>query len=226
METETDQTHAPLKFFEIWKIIILHPTVKTFSRISNDPKASAIRGVIWMAIASVIVWYVGPQREILSGYAADTFGLYPYSRFLLIGAFVAPVLGVISLFVNAAIAHGLAHIFKGTGTFHQLVYCWAVTQLPFFLILGLIRLILSIFPSSREFAFSTAGVIYSILLLLVNLGVVLYLLYAEVVAYSAVEGFEISKGFGILILQAIIFAIAGACLSFVTQSIMMNSFRY
>ena len=226
METETAPTHMPLNWFAIWLDVLLRPTVKTFSRISNDPKASSKRGIVWMAIASVITWFAGPQRATLSGFVADMFGLESFSRFLLIGALVAPVLGVTFLLINAAIAHGLARIFKGEGTFHQLVYCWAVMQLPFVLVLGLIGFFPTVFPSTREFAFSTAGMILTLLSLLATIGVVLYWLFAEMVAFSAVEKLGILKALGILLLQSVFVACVGVFLLSVFQSVMMNSFRH
>jgi hypothetical protein len=180
-----------------------------------------------MAITAFITWFIGPQRAILIGWMSDTFGSRYLFYFLLIGAFIATIFGVVALLINAVIAHGLARLFDGTGTFQQLVYCWGVMQLPFVLISGLIMFVPSIFlPSSREFARSTANIIISIIILLATIGVILYLSYAEVVAFSAVEKFGVGKGFGILILLAVVIGIAGACLSFGFQAVISNYFRY
>jgi hypothetical protein len=226
METKADPTQMSLKWFEIWRSAFLHPTIKTFSRIISDPKASTKWGIIWMAITSFIAWFVGPQRAILSGWVADNFGPPAVIYFLLIGAIVAPIFGMVCLLIEAAIAHGLARLFDGAGTFHQLVYCWAVMLLPFILLSGLVMYFPSIFSSSRSFIFSATGRTIQIISLLMLIGVNLYLFYAQVVALSAVEKIGIGKSFGIFILQAIVVVIGVTLLSYGFQALMMNFARF
>lgn len=50
METETNPTQISLKWFWIWRMAFLRPTIKTYSRIISDPKASTKWGIIWMAV--------------------------------------------------------------------------------------------------------------------------------------------------------------------------------
>ena len=225
MKTEAEPTQMSLKWFEIWRIAIFHPTIKTFSRIISDPKANIKWGIIWMAITSFIAWFVGPQRAILSGWVADNFGPQAVFNFLLIGAIVAPIFGVIFLLIEAAISHGLARLFDGSGTYHQLVYCWAVMLLPYILLPVLIMYLPSIFASSRSFYFSTAGRTIQIISLLLLFGLNLYLFYAQVVAFSAVEKIGIGKSFGIFILQAIVVVITVTLLRSGFQVLMMNLAR-
>ena len=222
MESRADLTQVSLKWFEIWGIAFLHPTIKTFSRIVADPKASTTWGIAWMAITALIAWFVGPQRAILSGWVADMFGLQAVLYFLLVGAVLASILGAVFLLIEAAISHGLARLFHGTGTFHQLVYCWGVMPLPFILLSGLATRFPSIFSSSRAFTSSTAGLAIQIVVLLMLAGLTLYLAYAEVVAFSAVERIGIGTGFGILILQAVVVAIVIAGLSSGLQALVMS----
>ena len=75
METEINQSQVSLKWFEIWRIAFLHPTIHTFSKIVSDSKASTRWGVIWAAITALIIWIVGPQRTLWWGLVADNFGL-------------------------------------------------------------------------------------------------------------------------------------------------------
>jgi len=225
METETDPSQMSLKWFWIWRNAFLRPTINTFSRIISHPKASTKWGITWMAISAFIFWFVGPQRQLLSAIVADQFGLHTLFYFLLIGSIPATILGVIGLLINAAIVHGFSRLFNGAGTFHHLFYCWAVMQLPFILISGLLLNLPSIFPSSRELTFSTVGIIFNTTTLLTAAGVILYLIYAEVVAFSAVEKFRIGKGFSILILLAVIVGIVGYSLSSCYQIVMINFFR-
>src|SRR5512135_2726025 len=128
---ETSPTQTSLNWFEIWRMAFLHPTIHSFSRMISDPKASIQLGILWSVITSLIIWIVGPQRTIWWGLVANQFGLEAASYFVVIGTVSFPILGVIALLINAAIAHGLSKLFAGAGTLHQLVFCWGVMQLPF-----------------------------------------------------------------------------------------------
>ena len=226
MENKSDPTQLSLKWFEIWRIAFFHPTIKAFSRIINDPKASFKWGVIWMAVISFIAWFDGPLVNILSGWTSQMFGFRDFYSILYTGALASPIFGVIALIIIAAIAHGFARLFNGTGTFHQLVYCWAVMQLPFILLAGLVMRIPSILSLSLEFNLSKIGLIMQFVFMLAGLCIYLYLFYAQVVAFSTVENFGIGKGFGFFFLLAIVVGITGVCLSFAFQSVMMKFLRY
>jgi len=231
MEENNNQAQISLKWFEIWRSAFLHPTIQIFSQIAGDPKASTGWGIFLMAISGLIVWIIGPQRNLWWGMVADTFGLKPASLFLIIGTVVFPILGVIALLINAALSHGLARLFNGAGTFRQLVFCWGVIPLPFILITGLASLLpwytYSIFRmlSSGPTNFAVLEIILLISGLIAAAGI-LYLFYAQVVAFSAVEKCGIGKGFGILILTAIIISIASSFLSFGFQAMLMKVFQY
>lgn len=223
-ESESDLAQKSLNWFEIWRIAVLHPTVKSYSEIINNPKASIKWGTIWIAISTFIAWFTGPQRSLLIGIVWDNFGLKAVPYFLIIGAVISTVFGVIVLLITSAISHRFAVLFGGEGTFHQLVYGWAVIQPPFILLSGLATHFPSIFPSSRSFFLSTAGWTIMIISLLMFIGINLYQLYAGVVAFSAVEKLGIWKSFGILILQAVVVGIAVTCLSSF-QALIMNFTR-
>lgn len=231
METEINQSQVSLKWFEIWRIAFLHPTIHTFSKIVSDSKASTRWGVIWAAITALIIWIVGPQRTLWWGLVADNFGLDAASYFVAIGTIVFPIFGVITFLISVAMSHGLARLFNGKGTFHQLVFCWGVIQLPFIIFSGLTFNILpytySIFRSltSSEMNFSVMR-INLLISVLIALAGILYLFYAQVVAFSAVEKFSIGKGLGILILLGIILGIASSCLSYGIRGMLMRPLRY
>jgi hypothetical protein len=226
MHSKIDPTLKSLNWYEIWRIALFHPTVRAFSQISNDPQASTSRGVIWAAISSLIAWCIGPQRAIFGGMVADAFGLRSLSSFYLIGALVAPLLGVGVLLLAAAIAHGFARLLHGAGAFHRLVYCWAVLQLPFILLSGMLVNLPSLLLSPHAAAMSTAGMVIQITSLLLAIGVILYLAYAQLVAFSAVEKFGIWKSLGVLILLAALVGSAGLGLSLGFQAVLRNIHRY
>jgi hypothetical protein len=224
MDAEANPTQISLKWFEIWRIAILHPTVETFSRIISDPKAGIKWGIIWIAISTFIAWFFGLQSVVVNNFAAQ-FPYQAYSNILLVGAIVASIIGVIALLFAAAISRGLARLFGGAGTFYQLFYCWAVISLPFTLLSVLGFRFPYLIPSYSSFIFSTAGMIIQAISLMICVGVNLYQLYAMIVALSAVEKLGIWKSFIILILQAFAVGVAITCLCSGFQALIMNYAR-
>ena len=231
MDTEINSSQVSLTWFEIWRTAFVHPTIQTFSQIVSDSKTSTRWGILWMAISALIVWIVGPQRTIWWGLVAENFGLDAASNFLVIGPVAFSFLAVIALLINAAVSHGLARLFNGAGTYHQLVFCWGVIQLPFIVFSGLAFNFLpytySIFRllSSSEMNISVMSIILLVSMLIAT-GGILYLFYAQVVGFSAVEKFGIGKGFGVLTMLAVVLGIASVCLSFGFQAIEMMFLRY
>jgi len=216
-----------MKWFEMWHNAFLRPTIKTYSQIINDPKTSIKWGLIWASITVLITWVIGPLRDLMGGYVVNAFGgRETFLYFSVIGAPIAVILGVLGFLLLTAIMHALARLFKGVGTFPQLIFCWAVMQLPFILFAGLVMRIPLGFPPSREFLFSRIGLIIQIAKLLVALCIYLYLFYTQIVAFSAVEKFGIGKGFGIVILSAVLVGVIGTCLSYGFQVVISNSIRY
>jgi hypothetical protein len=222
MEAKTEPPQISLNWFEIWRSAFLHPRIQTFSQIASDPKASVGWGMVWAGIASLLVWILGPQRYVWWGLVADQFGLKAGTYFLIIGTIASPILGMIALLVIAAMSHALARLFKGSGTFRQLVFCWGVIQLPFILFSGLVyrlypylyAVIRSLLPGDASF--TALRIIFLMCMLIATAGM-LYLFYAQVVAFSAVERFGIGIVFGVFILLAVLLGIARACLSHVIR---------
>lgn len=227
MEEKSDPTHSSQTWFEIWRSAFLHPTLQTFTQIAGDPKAGLGWGLIWAGVAALLFWILGPQRELWWGLVANQFGLQAGSTFLAVGALAFPILGMLALLIQAALSHGLARLFGGGGSLRQLVFCWGVIQLPFVLFAGLVYrlypLAASLFRliSPGKASFAGLSVILLIVALIAAFGM-LYLFYAQLVAFSAVEKFGIGKGLGILIILAIVLGVAGACLSTVIRGMVMR----
>jgi len=221
----SDQTQISLKWYEIWWKVFIRPSVKTYSRIISDRKATLNWAIIWMAVTALIGWFIGPQRAWLLSSVENVFGLRARNYFYILGSFQAIILGVLSLMISAAIAHKIAFRFDGKGSFHQLAYCWAVMQMPFLLVAGLVMHLPFLFNFSHEFTFSTLGIIVQIAILVITVSVILYSAYSGVVALSAVENLSLGNAFVIMFLTGIILGIIGACLSFGFQIVVMNLVR-
>jgi len=173
-----------------------------------------------MGIASLLVWFGGPQRPLLTGWVATFVGLDSVLPFLLIGAPLAVALGVISLMITAAISHGTARLFGGVGAYHQLVFCWGVIPPPFALLAALAQYLLPLLAASLASPFSSAWIALQFATLFILAAILLYLTYVQVVTYSAVEQIGVAKGLGILVLQALILGVVFGCLSATTSQLL------
>ena len=223
---EADIPKITLRWFDIWRMAFLHPSIKTFSQITSDPKASIRWGVIWMAIATCLVWLFGPLRLLLWGWVATNFGILSSWPVSATGAVVVPLCSVVTLLLSASVAHGLARLFHAEGTFRKLVYCWGVLQLPF-VVLALLVLNFPIgFPSWPGTGVSRLAMSFTIAKLVICVIVILYLAYAQVVAFGAVEGFGIWKAFGISVLLSTVLGIIGACLSTGLGELVASAYQY
>lgn len=223
---EADLSLVSLGWFETWRVAFLHPTVKTFSRIISDRKASIRWGTFWMATAACLAWLLGPLRPVVWGWAANNFGMLSPWSVAATGAVVAPVWGAITLLLGAALAHALARLFQGRGTFRQVVYCWGILPLPFVLLAVLLLQVPWIFPQWRGTSGSTAPIAFTIGKLSAAAIVVLYLTYAQVVAFGAIEGFGAWKAFGVLVLLSFMLGIFGACLSMGSRALLPGTYSW
>ncbi len=213
LESKDDLAQLSLNWIEIWRLSILHPTTGTFNRIINDQKTGIKWGVIWMAVVTLIAWFVGPQRYLISGVAADNFGQRNGNIILLVGGIVAPLFAVVVLLINAAILHGVANLFGGTGIYNQLVYCWGVMLMPFILLAGIVIRLPMLFPSTREFTSSHTGIIVQMIAFILFIGVNLYQFYAMMVAFSTVEKLGLWKSIGIFIMTTFVIVVVFNLLS-------------
>ena len=56
--------------------------------------------------------------------------------------------------------------------------------------------------------------------------VILYLIYAEVVAFGVVQRFSLWKGFGVLVMLYILLGIIAACLSTALRWLLVSAYAY
>ncbi len=207
-----DVSGESLKWPDIWKLAFLHPNVRTFARIGSDRKVSIRWGLIWMALTACVAWLVGPLRLFVWGWLADVFGMQSPWPVTAVGAVAVPLWAAIALLFNASLAHGLARLFHGMGTLRKLVYCWGVLQPPF-VVLALLVLSFNTSPYSTAHGVSSVGVVLLIAQLVAAAAALLYMAYAQVVAFAAVEGFSFWKGLGVILLLSLALGLISAWLS-------------
>lgn len=170
------------KWYEIWRDVWLHPSSNTFRSMLADPSASASRGFTWVAVTELAVGVLGALLELVLLGSNATGGV---AGTLVCGIIVAPIASIIGLAISAGIYHGTALIFKGAGTWSQLVYCFAAIQAPYLVIGTLLNDLSVLLISSRGLLLVCAG--------LIGLAVGIYSLVLYVCAIDGVENFGTGK---------------------------------
>lgn len=135
-------------WYQAWKKALTKPSLATFEELIRDPHASAKRAYCWMFFSSLIL---GGITSLI------TLGLYFLSfpesikisqlidDFISNGLIFAGI-SVLYLIVNAGVLHFIAHALRGTGSFSKLVYALAVYRSPFYLIVGMGKLLFGLNP--------------------------------------------------------------------------------
>jgi hypothetical protein len=188
---------------EAWIKALTQPTVRTFEAIANDPKATANRAYVWVAVSSLIAYVISMALQLMLG-TSNTLLSQPGREGALgalgfagagLGTLVccAPFVAafaVLGLAISAGITQLIASALGGTGTYPKLAYAIAAYDAPITLITGLVSAI----PFLNCLAFPIG--IYAIVL--------------NVIAVKAVHQFGWGKAVAssVLILAAILVFVA------------------
>ncbi len=222
MAIEDAQPRSSMNWIRIWWELFIHPTNATYTRIMGDPKASLTWGVAWMAVSGLVAWLIGPQRATLQGLVITNFGPAANNYFLVFGSLAASISSVLGLLLVSAVAHSLSRLFQGAGTYRQLVFCWGIMPVPFLVFLYWIGYIPWLLRFVGVYSLPRAGIVVSLIYLFIILMVILYLIYSQVVAFSAVEQVGLGKGFGVIIIVGVILGIVGFFASLAYRVILTN----
>ena len=102
-----------INWIRIWFTALLHPSVSKYEDLTNDPKASAKIGYIWVIITVTIS---GVISFVLQGNPQQLF----YSIFCGIPSLI--IMGLLSIVAIAGSVHGIARLMGGIGSYSKLVY--------------------------------------------------------------------------------------------------------
>jgi len=216
MESLPAQTSTPRKWYEIWWAVLRHPGKETFQSILQEPNSDYSRGLIWIAVVTLITAVVIglaslPLIRTLPGTSSDL--IVNSSIFVVIlglEIILAPLFAVAGMAVAAAIYHGIARLFGGLGQWGQLVFCLAAVSAPFALLSAAINLVTLPFtvwfPSDiSPFVSCCVGPF--------ALALGIYALVLQVIAIDAVENIGTWKSVATFFIPAVILVVLTICCS-------------
>ena len=164
MSDELAMPEAPIRppslpFYEVWNIALRRPTLESYERLLQDPKATLSRAVIWLLVvgaisgllsgASQLVWMQLMGSSAFSQFAGSAQALpsqlAPPGLSMAAIMLCAIPIGAIGLVLGQmlyfALVHFTASAFGGQGTFSQMMYANTAYYAPITLISSLLSLI-------------------------------------------------------------------------------------
>jgi hypothetical protein len=161
--TEAQAVHLPWSY-KIWLTTLLRPSIRNYTALAQRPSMSAWRAYLWVFAGGVIGGAIDSARPLIVRLAEH----HDIDTLLVALIPVSSLIAVCNLAAFAWCAQRVAHVFKGSGTYRQLVTLCASFSAPLLVAAS----ILDLLPLTR--------------VLLV--GLYLYWLALYVVAVHAVSG--------------------------------------
>ena len=195
---------APESFYQTWIKAITKSNERTFAEIANSPGANSNKAYLWLALSDIVAVFVIMLVALLS--TASQYGDFGSALgrsliSLICGAPISAVIGVLFFALVTAIIQWVAKLFKGTGSYSQLVYAAAAFTAPLMLISGAISALSLILTPYIVLCFS-----------ILSIGLGIYALVLWVVAVKGVNRFGWGEAVGSVLLPGIVIGLLCGCL--------------
>jgi hypothetical protein len=202
----------PEPFYQTWIKAVTKPNEQTFAEIANSPDASPNKAYLWVFLSSLVSFFLVILASTLFGassqYGVDIRSIMGGSMIaLLCAAPIGAAVGVLFFALDIAIIQWVAKMFKGAGSYNQLVYAVAAFSAPIGIVSGVI---------SALSAIPYIGVIFSI----ISLGVSIYAILLMVMAVKGVNKFGWGEAVGSVLLPGIVIGLLCGCLVFAAMMLL------
>ena len=137
------QPSQVLSLGEMWLAALVRPSMITYKALIQQPRISAWRSYAWVFAGSLI----GATIDSLAPFESQLAERSSIDTLLLAMIPVSSLIAVCSLAAFAWCTQRVAQLFKGSGTYRQLIYAFAVFNPPL-LVAGSI---LALIPMARVF---------------------------------------------------------------------------
>ncbi len=120
---------------QIWTKVLTSPSVRTFEILVSDPQAGVKRAFTWLFNAAflpiAIIVLLSVSGRALQSLSQDPVRVLGMLIGTVLGAAIEGALYAVALFIWMGIAHGVARLLGGQGTYGRLVYAYATFMAPF-----------------------------------------------------------------------------------------------
>jgi hypothetical protein len=203
-----------MSLVETWIAAVTKPNASTYEQIVAQPGATAGKAFLWVFVASILTslasliaqavsfggqsmmqQFLPPElaRELPIG-AAPSIGFAG----VICGAPVGAVFAVLFFAIGVALVQWVAKLFGGTGTFDKLAYAFSAITVPVSVVSAVLAII-GIIP------------FVGILTGLISFGLGIYAIVLQVLAVQAVNGLDMLKAVGAVLLPGLVIFIFICC---------------
>jgi hypothetical protein len=195
---------APEPFYQVWLKAVTRPNEQTYADLVSSPGANPNKAYLWLALSYVFSFFVVMLVSSVStstqygGRLSDVLGSSLIA--LICAAPISAVIGVLFYAIETAIVQWVANLFKGTGTYSQLIYAFAAFTAPISIVSSVISLF-SLIPF--------IGLCFSI----ISIGVGIYALVLMIMAVKGVNKFGWGEAAGSVLIPGLVVVFLCACVT-------------
>ncbi len=194
---------APEPFYKVWLKAVTKPNEQTYAEIANSSGASPTKAYLWLAISYIFTFFV--SMLVFSFSSSSQYGdfgeaLGGSAIALICGAPIGAVIGLLIYALEVAIVQWVAKLFKGTGSYNQLIYAFAAFTAPLTLVSGVLSAF-SLIPF--------IGLCFSI----ISIGIGLYSIFLMITAVKGVNKFGWGEAAGSVLLPGLVLVFVCGCLT-------------
>ena len=194
---------APEPFYQVWLRALTKPNEQTYADLAASPDANPNKAYLWVFLTSIVSFFfvmLATSFGSTAQYGIDMRSTMGSSVIALIcGAPIGAAIGVLFFAIDIAIIQWVAKMFKGVGSYNQLVYAVAAFSAPISLVSGIISA-LSVIPY--------IGLCFSI----VSIAVSIYAIVLMVMAVKGVNKFGWGEAIGSVLLPGLVIGFVCGCL--------------
>jgi len=190
---------APEPFYTTWIKAVTKPNEQTYAEIGASPDATPGKAYLWVFLASLVSYFFIMGISMI--FSAAQYGTDLTTALIGIVCAVPIVAAIITGFfaLDIAIIQWVAKMFKGTGSYNQLVYAVAAWNAPISLVSGLVGGLSSI---------PYVGMCLSIL----SIGLSIYAIVLMVMSVKGVNKFGWGEAIGSVLIPGIVIGLLCGCL--------------
>lgn len=194
---------APEPFYKVWLKAVTKPNEQTYAEIANSSGASPTKAYLWLAISYIFTFFV--SMLVFSFTSSSQYGDFGEALggsviVLICGAPIGAVIGLLIYALEVAIVQWVAKLFKGTGSYNQLIYAFAAFTAPLTLVSGVLSAF-SLIPF--------IGLCFSI----ISIGIGLYSIFLMITAVKGVNKFGWGEAAGSVLLPGLVLIFVCGCLT-------------
>jgi hypothetical protein len=207
---EPAMMESSMPWYKVWITAVTKPKEETYAMLASQPGAEAKKAYLWVFLTSLVtsIAVAIVQRAGLNSAMSQAFGqsgnygsgpsIGASILSFLCGAPLGALFSVLIFMLVVAIIQWVAKMFGGSGDFNRLAYVFGAIGAP----VSLVSAVLSLFALIPVVGICTG---------LISVLLFFYVLYLEIAAVKAINGFGWGAAIGSVLLPFVVLFILCVC---------------